>query len=91
MIRYRVSGQVQGVGFRRFVQVHALRLGLTGYVQNLPDGSVEAVIDSGIAPPTAVREFEGLLRQGPRYARISSLDRQEVSDDIGNHKSFTIK
>jgi len=38
-----ISGFVQGVGFRRFVRHHALSLGLTGWVKNLPDNRVEAV------------------------------------------------
>jgi acylphosphatase len=38
-----ISGFVQGVGFRRFVKHHALKLGLTGWVKNLSDNRVEAV------------------------------------------------
>ncbi|MDO8583325.1 MAG: acylphosphatase [bacterium] len=37
-----ISGFVQGVGFRRFVKHHAVKLGLTGWVKNLPDNRVEA-------------------------------------------------
>ena len=39
--RFHVSGRVQGVGFRYFVERVALRLGIAGYVSNLPDGRVE--------------------------------------------------
>jgi len=41
--RIRVTGWVQGVGFRAFVRRKALMLGLTGYAKNMPDGSVEVV------------------------------------------------
>lgn len=42
-VRIRVTGYVQGVGFRAFVRRHAMRLGLRGYARNMPDGSVEVV------------------------------------------------
>ena len=43
--RFLVSGRVQGVGFRYFVQDHASVEGLHGYARNLPDGRVEVVIE----------------------------------------------
>ena len=43
--RFLISGRVQGVGFRYFVQDHAAVEGLHGYVRNLPDGRVEAVAE----------------------------------------------
>ncbi len=42
-VRVKVTGYVQGVGFRAFVRRHAIRLGLRGYARNMPDGSVEVV------------------------------------------------
>lgn len=42
-LRVRVSGRVQGVGYRYFAQRQATALGLTGYVRNLTDGEVEVV------------------------------------------------
>ena len=63
--RFLVSGRVQGVGFRYFVQDHAAVEGVHGYVRNLPDGRVEAVIEgddesvrarrAGAAPRTGRR------------------------------------
>jgi acylphosphatase len=41
--RIRVTGWVQGVGFRAFVRRKALMLGLAGYAKNMPDGSVEVM------------------------------------------------
>ena len=64
-----VSGMVQGVGFRYFVQHHATQLGLTGWVRNLPNGNVEVRAEG-------TREFvESLivyLRRGPRSAAVSN-------------------
>ena len=66
-----VSGLVQGVGFRWFVQAHAARLGLSGWVRNLPDGRVE--IDAEGERP----DLETLLEQlhhGPSSARVEAVD-----------------
>lgn len=64
----QVYGRVQGVGFRWFVQEHATRLGLTGYVRNLPDGSVEVVAEG---ERSALEEFLAFVLQvGPPGARV---------------------
>lgn len=65
--RYRVSGRVQGVGFRAFVWRRAGELGVTGWVRNLADGSVEALVE---ASADGHHRFERLLREGPRSARV---------------------
>ena len=62
--RYVVSGRVQGVGFRYFTQDAALREGVTGWVRNLPDGRVEALVEG----EEAVTRLERALRSGPRGA-----------------------
>ena len=74
-LRAVIRGEVQGVGFRWSVQRHAGQLGLTGYAENLPDGSVrvEAEGDSG-----QLDQLEAFLRQGPRWAEVASLDSQRV-------------
>ncbi len=66
-----VSGQVQGVGFRAFTQGHAAAMGLSGFVRNLEDGRVEAVIQG---PPEKVAALVDLLRRGPPPARVEGLD-----------------
>lgn len=66
-----ISGQVQGVGFRQFLKARALRLGLTGWVQNLSDGRVEAV-----AQGTKDR-LEMLLQdanRGPFLAEVKDVE-----------------
>src|SRR5438445_4917977 len=69
-LRATVSGQVQGVGFRMWAQRRARALGLTGYVRNLHDGSVEAV---GEGPRMLLEQFLVLLRRGPESADVRSV------------------
>ena len=62
---------VQGVGYRYFVRNTATGLGLSGYVRNVPHGSVEVVAegDRGL-----VNELIHELRIGPRYATVTAVD-----------------
>ncbi len=73
-IHFIVTGQVQGVGFRYYCQVEAVRLGLTGYARNLGDGSVE-VEAQGLE--AAVETFENAVRRGPRRSTIQEVAREE--------------
>ncbi|MSR20566.1 MAG: acylphosphatase [Gemmatimonadetes bacterium] len=68
---YRVVGLVQGVGFRHWTRRTAERLGLSGTVRNLPDGSVE-VHAAGIEE--SLRRFEEALRDGPPAARVERVE-----------------
>lgn len=68
--RFVVSGQVQGVGFRYSAMAQARRLGLTGWVANLPDGSVEGV---AAGPDEALAQFHDWLRRGPPAARVKAV------------------
>ena len=52
--RYVITGRVQGVGFRYFTQDAALREGVTGWVRNLPDGRVEALVEGDAEAVTRV-------------------------------------
>lgn len=74
MIRRRVvvHGFVQGVFFRDSVRRHALTVGVTGWVRNNRDGTVEAVFEGEDA---AVERLVGFCRDGPRGAHV---DRVEV-------------
>lgn len=69
-LHVRVTGLVQGVGFRWFVRERARRLGLAGWVRNLPDGSVE-VLAAG--DPGQLELLRGELRKGPRGAAVDAL------------------
>jgi acylphosphatase len=70
---YVVSGHVQGVGFRRFVQRKARDLGLSGYAANLPDGRVEVLADGDAA---ALGHLERWLQRGPPLARVANVQVQ---------------
>jgi acylphosphatase len=68
--KYEISGRVQGVGFRFFVERWAHQLGLRGYVKNRGDGSVEVY---AIGEAESLEELKLHLAEGPRSARVSSL------------------
>lgn len=66
-----VSGTVQGVGYRRWVQRYARDLGLSGSAENLSDGRVEVVAEGS---EQSVNELLRLLKKGPPHARVTNLD-----------------
>ena len=70
--RLRVTGVVQGVGFRWFAFRAARRLELAGWVRNDPDGSVEVLVEGSEA---AVDRFVEELRTGPEGASVSEVRR----------------
>ena len=72
---YRVSGIVQGVGFRWFARHEGKRLGLGGHVRNLADGSVEV---HARGPILALEALERALLQGPPASRVAGVERIEA-------------
>ena len=68
--RYIVTGRVQGVGFRYWTHHTATALGLTGWVRNLSDGSVEVMADGELA---TLQKLEKELWQGPVSSSVSSV------------------
>jgi acylphosphatase len=74
-LRAVVKGEVQGVGFRWAVQRQAGELGLTGYAENLPDGSVRVEAEGD---PDRLDQLEAFLHQGPHWAEVASLDSQRA-------------
>lgn len=70
--RLRVTGVVQGVGFRWFTLRAARRLDLAGWVRNDVDGSVEAVVEGSEG---AVEKFIEALRVGPEGASVADVRR----------------
>jgi acylphosphatase len=85
--RYLIGGRVQGVGFRFFAQRIAVRLGLRGWVRNLPDGGVELEAQGDLDSLTAL---ESALRQGPRGAQVTQFEPTEISDELDDGTPFTI-
>jgi acylphosphatase len=85
--KYVVSGRVQGVGFRFFVERVANQLGLRGYVRNLDDGSVEAY---AIGSKVLLEEFQRHLAAGPRGARVTGVQESEAPV-IHRYKRFEIE
>jgi len=78
----RIHGRVQGVWFRESMCREAERLGVTGWVRNAPDGSVEAVIQG---PAEAVDALTAWARSGPPQARV---ERIEFSEADGQFSGF---
>ncbi len=68
---YRVTGRVQGVGFRYFVQRRATALNLAGHVRNLSDGSVRVY---AAGPAALLNKLEALLRQGPPQSQVRNVE-----------------
>src|SRR5690606_32469792 len=67
IVKARVSGKVQGVGYRRWLQKKATTKGLIGWVRNVVDGSVEAML---AGPAEAVEEVVNSMRIGPSRALV---------------------
>lgn len=87
-VRAVVTGRVQGVCFRAFTRERASGLGLSGFVRNLPDGSVEIVAE-GVDED--VDELMRWISRGPSHARVSNVavnDRDPTGDGGGFRIEF---
>ena len=85
--RFFVSGRVQGVGFRYFVQDHAAVEGVHGYVRNLADGRVEAFVEGD---EESVLRVERALRRGPPGADVDNVE-SEAAVPSGRATGFSIR
>ncbi len=83
---YVISGRVQGVGFRWFVEREAAQTGITGWVRNCENGDVE-VMATGTAEQH--RSLRQKLQQGPRAARVDHVS--EVQAVLVQATSFQIR
>jgi acylphosphatase len=81
-----VHGDVQGVGFRYFVQRRAHQLGLQGWVRNNDDGTVELVAEGG---RDQLEQLKRALQEGPRMARVDRVETQ-WSIGTGGLRSFEL-
>jgi acylphosphatase len=85
--RFVISGRVQGVGFRWFARDAAVREGATGWVRNLPDGRVEALVEGDVE---AVTRVERSLRTGPPGARVQTVN-VVTEEPSGVYPDFSIE
>ena len=77
-VRLRVTGKVQGVGYRLWAMRTAAHLGLRGWVRNRMDGSVEAMVTGD---PDSVAAMTEACRAGPRGARVTDVTEARDEDD----------
>ena len=82
-----VTGRVQGVGFRDFVQKAGVRLALTGWVRNVGYDSVETVAEG---PHDRLQEFAGAVKTGPGAARVDDA-KIEWEQFTGEFQKFGVK
>lgn len=73
--QYVITGKVQGVGYRRFAQKHALAMGLKGWTRNRLDGSVEVMAQG---PADQVAAYAQQLQQGPAFGRVEKVQTKTI-------------
>jgi len=81
-----ITGRVQGVGFRHFTRKNADKIGITGWVKNLPDGRVEALFQG---PEQKVNELIDRCKEGPISAYVKKIDVTKAKD-AKDHDSFEV-
>jgi acylphosphatase len=82
----KISGRVQGVGFRFFTYQVAQEHNLTGWVRNLHDGRVEVLAEG---PHQGLNTLLRTLRKGPMSAEVADID-YDFSEAQGKHNKFNI-
>lgn len=85
-VRVFISGKVQGVFFRASTKEQAEKLDLSGWVQNLPDGKVEAVFEG---KQDSVDKMVSWCRQGPPAGRVDKVEVEE--EESQNLSGFKIR
>ncbi len=82
-----VTGRVQGVGFRAYVEYNAQKIGVNGWVRNVGYETVEATAEGTLAQ---VQQFILMMKTGPRAARV---DECQVDDETpaGEFHEFLVK
>jgi acylphosphatase len=83
----KVTGRVQGVGFRYYVLREAQSLGLTGWVRNRWDGSVEVVAEGDVEE---LRSLAGALEKGPPSSSVTKVD-TDLQTASGEFGSFHVR
>ncbi|KAF2195096.1 Acylphosphatase [Zopfia rhizophila CBS 207.26] len=79
-ISYKVDGDVQGVSFRYYTCKEARSIGVTGFVYNASDGTVQGEAQGS---DDAIKAFVQYLNKGPSAARVSGVEQSEISPKQG--------
>lgn len=85
-LRCLVDGRVQGVAFRAWTREQAERLGVAGWVRNLPDGRVEALLQG---EENVVNKMQSLLQEGSPWSRVNAVACSWV-DEEKTYGAFSI-
>lgn len=85
-VQVRIEGRVQGVGYRAFVEINALEVGLVGWVRNRRDGSVEAVFQG---PEAAVADMLQRCEKGPPAAAVTRVEL--IGEGVGVFEEFAVR
>ena len=92
LVKVRIRGAVQGVGYRAWAQSRAQQRQLTGYVRNCENGDVEALF---IGAAESVSVMIEACRMGPRMARVAAVDVEEIvaaaAAELLSLREFTIR
>ncbi len=82
-----VSGRVQGVFFRHNTNKVANKLGLKGFVKNLPNGDVEIIAEG---PEEKIKELIGFCKKGPENAYVDNIE-IDYKEPTNEFKTFSVK
>lgn len=82
-----ISGFVQGVGYRQFVKKNAKKLGINGWVKNLPDGRVEAIFQGAKEGIEKMIEF---CKKGPFLSEVEEVQVEWEESEKGTFKTFEV-
>ena len=87
LFHFLVEGRVQGVGYRRFAQSAAQKLGLSGWTRNLHDGRVELICE---ASQEQLAVLKRQLQQGPQFSVVTRLTVRKIEGDVKLESGFQI-
>jgi acylphosphatase len=85
-LKIKVSGRVQGVGFRHAASTMARYQGIKGFIKNLNDGSVYIEAEAG---DKELGDFVEWCRKGPDFARVARVETEEIP--VRNEKMFDVR